>query len=115
MTDDYSNTICYNGEVYNYIELKKELSFYSFKTNSDTEVILAAYKRWGKNCVSHLRGMFSFAIWDEQKQELFIARDRFGIKPFYYTIQKSVFYFASEVKTLLPFIDEMHINKTALK
>ncbi len=115
MTDAYGNTLCYNGEIYNYIELKKELAGYDFKTNSDTEVILAAYKKWGKNCVSYLRGMFAFVIWDETKNEVFIARDRFGIKPFYYTIQNNVFYFASEVKTLLPFIDELHINTTALK
>ncbi|MBL7901671.1 MAG: asparagine synthase (glutamine-hydrolyzing) [Bacteroidia bacterium] len=115
MTDSYLNTICYNGEIYNYIELKKELTGYDFKTNSDTEVILAAYKKWGKNCVNYLRGMFAFVIWDENKNEVFIARDRFGIKPFYYTIQNNVFYFASEVKTLLPFIDELNINTTALK
>jgi asparagine synthase (glutamine-hydrolysing) len=115
MTDAYGNTICYNGEIYNYIELKKELTGYDFKTTSDTEVILAAYKKWGKNCVSYLRGMFAFVIWDETKNEVFVARDRFGIKPFYYTVQKNVFYFASEVKTLLPFIDELHINTTALK
>jgi asparagine synthase (glutamine-hydrolysing) len=115
MIDVYGNAICYNGEVYNYIELKRELSFYNFKTNSDTEVILAAYKKWGKNCVKHFRGMFSFVIWDEQEQELFCARDRFGIKPLYYTIQKNIFYFASEVKTLLPFIEEINVNKAALK
>ncbi len=115
MTDDYGNTICYNGEVYNYIELRKELAGYNFKTSSDTEVILAAYKKWGHNCVNHLRGMFSFAIWNDKEQDLFIARDRFGIKPLYYTIQNNTFYFASEVKTLLPFINEININKTALK
>ena len=115
MTDAYGNTICYNGEVYNYIELRKELNGYDFKTSSDTEVILAAYKKWGHDCVNHLRGMFSFAIWNEKEKDLFIARDRFGIKPFYYTIQNDTFYFASEVKTLLPFIEEVHINKTALK
>ncbi len=115
MSDPFGNTICYNGEVYNYIELRKELNGYDFKTTSDTEVILAAYQKWGKECVNHLRGMFSFAIWNEKENSMFIARDRFGIKPFYYTIQNNTFYFASEVKTLLPFIDEIHINKTALK
>ncbi|MBA3664209.1 MAG: asparagine synthase (glutamine-hydrolyzing) [Bacteroidetes bacterium] len=115
MSDKYGNTICYNGEVYNYIELRKELSGYEFKSSSDTEVILAAYQKWGNDCVNHLRGMFSFAIWNEKENSMFIARDRFGIKPFYYTIQNNVFYFASEVKTLLPFIDEIHINNTALK
>ena len=115
MTDGYGNTICYNGEVYNYIELRKELSGYDFITSSDTEVILAAYRKWGHDCVNHLRGMFAFAIWNEKEQYLFIARDRFGIKPFYYTIQNNTFYFASEVKTLLPFIEDVQINKTALK
>ena len=77
--------ITYNGEVYNYIELKKELISlgYDFKTNSDTEVILAAYHQWGEDCVSHFIGMWAFAIWDERKNTLFCSRDRFGIKPFY--------------------------------
>ena len=115
MTDDFENTICFNGEVYNYVELKKELADYPFKTSSDTEVILAAYLKWGNNCVKHLRGMFAFAIWNEKEQTLFLARDRFGIKPLYYTIQNNRFYFASEVKTLLPFIDVLHVNERALK
>jgi asparagine synthase (glutamine-hydrolysing) len=116
MSDEYGRTICYNGEVYNYVELRNELkSFYSFKTASDTEVILAAYAKWGKNCVNKLRGMFAFVIWDEKEKTLFAARDRFGIKPFYYTLQKNTFYFASEVKTLLPFIDEVKVNPKALK
>jgi asparagine synthase (glutamine-hydrolysing) len=115
LSDQYGNTICYNGEIYNYLELKKELKGYHFKTSSDTEVILAAYQRWGKDCVKHLRGMFSFAIWNEKENSMFIARDRFGIKPFYYTEQRGVLYFASEVKTLLPFLDDIHVNKTALK
>lgn len=105
MSNAIGNTICFNGEIYNYIELKEELKdFYSFRTNSDTEVILAAYQKWGVDCVNHLRGMFAFAIWDNQQQRLFCARDRFGIKPFYYTIQDNVFYFASEPKALLPFL-----------
>ena len=115
MTGPYGSTICYNGEIYNYLELKKELAGYDFKTTSDTEVILAAYQKWGEDCVNHLRGMFSFAIWNEKEKTLFIARDRFGIKPLYYTIQNDTFYFASEVKTLLPFIDEVKVNHTALK
>lgn len=115
MSSPSGNTICYNGEIYNYLELKNQLSGYSFKTTSDTEVILAAYEKWGEDCVNHLRGMFAFAIWNEKDQSLFIARDRFGIKPFYYTIQNNTFYFASEVKTLLPFIDEVKVNTTALK
>jgi len=116
MSDASGRTICYNGEIYNYIELRNELkSYYAFKTTSDTEVILAAYSKWGKDCVNRLRGMFAFVIWDEKEKVLFIARDRFGIKPFYYTIQKNVFYFASEVKTLLPFIESLSVNPDALK
>ncbi|MDD5131806.1 MAG: asparagine synthase (glutamine-hydrolyzing) [bacterium] len=115
MMGNNGNIICYNGEIYNYIELKEELTDYQYRTTSDTEVILAAYQKWGSGCVAHLKGMFSFAIWDEAKKQLFCARDRFGIKPFYYAIQDGVFYFASESKTLLPFLKEVTINLEALK
>lgn len=116
MSGPDNNWIVHNGEIYNYIELKKELSnSYEFRTSSDTEVILAAYKKWGTDCVTHLRGMFSFAIWDEANQLLFCARDRFGIKPFYYTVVDDVFYFASEAKTLLPFLPELKTDLNALK
>ena len=102
MTDSAGNTICYNGEIYNYLELRRELeSEYPFRTTSDTEVILASYQKWGADCVNHLRGMFSFAIWDEAQQVLFCARDRFGIKPFYYAVVDGVFYFSSEGERLL--------------
>ncbi|MBM4447426.1 MAG: asparagine synthase (glutamine-hydrolyzing) [Chloroflexi bacterium] len=113
---DGQNVICYNGEIYNYIELKEQLEgFYNFKTQSDTEVILAAYKKWGTDCVNHLRGMFAFAIWDESKKQLFCARDRFGIKPFYYTIVDNIFYFASEAKALLPFLSAIETDLNGLK
>jgi len=115
MKDREGNVICFNGEIYNYLELRKELPEYRYRTTSDTEVILAAYARWGKDCVNHLRGMFSFAVWDEKEQVLFCARDRFGIKPFYYTVQENVFYFASEAKSLLPFLPEIRTNLNALK
>ncbi len=115
MSNGQGLTICYNGEIYNYKELKKNLSDYSYKTNSDTEVILAYYQKYGAECVKHLRGMFAFAIWDENKNELFIARDRFGIKPLYYTIENNIFYFASEIKSLLPFINKAEVNTDALK
>src|SRR6266550_2889059 len=96
--------ITYNGEIYNYIELRNELSaHWTFRSTSDTEVILAAYERWGEDCVTHLRGMFAFVIWDARNGKLFAARDRFGIKPFYYTLQDNVLFFASEAKALLPF------------
>lgn len=105
MTDGHGNWVVYNGEIYNYLELRHVLGQDSFRTTSDTECILQGYRKWHTDCVTNLRGMFAFALWDEATQSLFCARDRFGIKPFYYTIVNSVFYFASEIKTLLPFID----------
>jgi asparagine synthase (glutamine-hydrolysing) len=116
MTDIYKNTICFNGEVYNYIELRNQLKdSYNFRTQSDTEVILAAYKKWGNECASFLRGMYAFAIWDEKNNRLFCARDRFGIKPFYYTTISHLFIFASEPKALLPFQKTIETNMVALK
>ncbi|CCB87677.1 asparagine synthase (glutamine-hydrolyzing) [Parachlamydia acanthamoebae] len=115
MQDCYGNTICYNGEIYNYLELRAELKDYPFKTHSDTETILAAYQKWGKECVNHLRGMFAFAIWDETNQRLFCARDRFGIKPFYFTEINHTLYFASEAKALLPFLPSIETNLEALQ
>lgn len=95
--------ITYNGEVYNYIELREELLLlgYTFATDSDTEVLLAAYDRWGEDCVNHFNGMWGFCIYDEQRQTLFCSRDRFGVKPFYYTDRADYFAFASEIKQLL--------------
>ena len=115
MISDSGLVISYNGEVYNYIELRKELGLSNFRTSSDTEVILKAYEKWGFDCVSHLRGMFAFAIWDDRKKLLFCARDRIGIKPFYYTLNSTGFYFASEIKTLMPFIPEVSIDYDALR
>lgn len=115
MEDVFGNTICYNGEIYNYRELRSELSDYPFRTSSDTEVILAAYHRWGEDCVNHLRGMFAFAIWDEKHRRMYCARDRFGIKPFYFTQIGDNLYFASEVKTLIPFIPEVKTDIEALQ
>ncbi len=95
-------SLIFNGEIYNYIELKTQLSdFYKFKTKSDTEVLLASYVKWGFDCVNHFNGMFSFAIWDRDEQRLFCARDRLGIKPFFYSFSKGVFSFSSEIKALL--------------
>lgn len=99
----------YNGEIYNFLELREELSSfgYTFRSDSDTEVILAAYDKWGKACLNKFNGMWAFAIWDTKQRSLFLARDRFGIKPLYYTFQKnSLFAFASETiafKHLLDF------------
>ncbi|MGE3724346.1 MAG: asparagine synthase (glutamine-hydrolyzing) [Candidatus Sericytochromatia bacterium] len=115
MSDNRGNWVTYNGEIYNYPELKTELGINNFKTHSDTEVILLAYQKWGIDCINHFRGMFAFALWDEEKQALFCARDRFGIKPFYYTIVDNVFYFSSEVKALLPFIKKIETNPEGLQ
>jgi len=95
--------IVYNGEIYNYIELREELweKGHIFRTKTDTEVILAAYREWGHDCLSHFNGMWAFALWDASKKELFCARDRLGIKPFYFTTVTDGFLFASEIKALL--------------
>jgi asparagine synthase (glutamine-hydrolysing) len=114
MNDQKGNWITYNGEIYNYIELREELGPENFVTTSDTEVILQAYRKWGTDCVKHFRGMFAFALWDEASQVLFCARDRFGIKPFYYTVVNDHFYFASEVKALLPFVEHIETNREGL-
>src|SRR5262245_55535236 len=101
---DGSNWITYNGEIYNYLEIREELGSSTFRTTSDTEVILRAYRKWGAECVTHLRGMFAFAIWDEERDLVFCARDRFGMKPLYYAEVDGDLYFASEAKALLPFL-----------
>ena len=102
--------LVYNGELYNYKELKLELQRaphgssstpYFFKTNSDTEVLMAAYLRWGKDCLQYLQGMFAFAIYDKHNGELFLVRDRFGVKPVYYYFGKEGLVFASELRPLL--------------
>ena len=94
-------TIVFNGEIYNYIELRKKLkSSYKFQTSSDTEVLLAAFIFWGKDCLKHLNGMFSFAIYDNKSKSLFAARDRFGVKPFFYHKNNDSFYFSSEIKAI---------------
>ena len=103
MSDEAGRWITYNGEVYNYPELRLELGG-QFRTGCDTEVVLRAHDRWGVDSLDHLRGMFAYALWDEVEQELFCARDRFGIKPFYYAQVGDVLYFASEAKALLPFL-----------
>ena len=104
MTDeDSGNVITFNGEIYNYRELREELKGhgYQFRTQSDTEVLLKAYEHWGSGCLAHLNGIYAFAIWDSQRDELFAARDPLGVKPFYYAWGKKCFVFASEVRALL--------------
>jgi asparagine synthase (glutamine-hydrolysing) len=106
--DDGNIWITFNGEIYNYIEIRKELQDKGcvFKSESDTEVVLYAYKIWGKKCLQKFNGMWAFVIFDKTKNILFGARDRFGVKPFYYYKDKDVFAFASEQKALvkMPFI-----------
>lgn len=103
------NCVCFNGEIYNYIELRQELGG-CYDTSSDTEVILHAYEKWGEDCVKHFSGMFAFALWDEERQRLFCARDHFGIKPFYYIVMGGMFCFASEMKALLPFLPSVETD-----
>ncbi len=93
--------ITFNGEIYNYQAIRQQLADYPFRTQSDTEVILAAYERWGTDCLRHFNGMFAFAIWDRQTRQLFAARDRLGKKPFYYFLNNQYLLFASEVRALL--------------
>lgn len=107
-------TIIFNGEVYNYLELRQELGGQDFRTSSDTEVILRAFMKWGPESVTRLRGMFAFAIWDEQERKLFLARDRFGIKPMYWAKTGKGLYFGSEMKAVRPFLDRAAVNPAAL-
>jgi len=106
-TDDGTLHITHNGEIYNFLELRDELKArgYSFKTQTDTEVILQAYREWGCNCLTRFNGMWSFALLDRQQQRLFCARDRFGEKPFYYWASNRCFVFGSEIKQILEFPD----------
>ena len=115
MTDRAGNWIVFNGEIYNYLELREQLGPENFTSTSDTEVILFSYRKWGIDCVNHLRGMFAFALWDEAQGTLFCARDRFGIKPFHYAVSAQAFYLASEVKALLPFLDRVETDLDGFK
>ncbi|MCT7405748.1 asparagine synthase (glutamine-hydrolyzing) [Aliarcobacter cryaerophilus] len=109
-------TITYNGEVYNYLEIREELikDGYKFISNTDTEVILASYDKWGEECVNKFNGMWAFAIYDKEKEIIFCSRDRFGVKPFYYTEIDNKFVFGSEIKQLLEFYEERFVNKKIL-
>jgi asparagine synthase (glutamine-hydrolysing) len=103
--EDDSVWIVYNGEIYNFHEIREELKIkgHRFKSKSDTEVIIHAYEEWEESCVQYLNGMFAFAIWDKIKERLFIARDRLGIKPLYYWAGSNEFIFASEIKSILEY------------
>lgn len=105
--------VVFNGEIYNYLELRDELELLGevFVTSSDTEVLLVAFKIWGRNCVNKFRGMFAFAIWDNLNQQLFMARDRCGEKPFFYHMDGDNFYFSSEIKSLVALVGkEQRLN-----
>jgi asparagine synthase (glutamine-hydrolysing) len=110
-------TIVFNGEIYNYIEIRDELLTYGyeFKTNSDTEVILAAYDKWKEKCLSKFNGMFSIIIYDNVENYLFIANDRFGVKPLYYYKYKNSLIFASEIKQFYSFKLSLSINSEAIE
>ncbi len=107
ISKDQNLVITFNGEIYNYLEIKDFLKTKKviFKSNSDTEVILESYKYWGDDFLNYLRGMYAFSIYDIKKKKLILARDPFGIKPLYYSIKSGVFYFASQVKSLLSLDD----------
>jgi len=102
-TEDKRYWIVHNGEIYNYLEIREKLEAKgdSFFSNTDTEVILKAYREWGPDCLNLFNGMWAFAIWDNQKKELFCSRDRIGIKPFYYYMDDKIFLLASDIKTLI--------------
>ena len=104
--------IIFNGEVYNFLELKNELikKGYSFTNETDTEVILSCYVEWGDSCVKRFNGMWSIAIWDSSEQKLFLSRDRLGKKPLYYIYNGEQFIFGSEQKSLLPFLPSVAIR-----
>ncbi len=108
VSEDGTVVITYNGEVYNFLEIRQilEAKGYTFRTGTDTEVILAAYDHWGRDCLEHFNGMWAFALFDRKKQEVFLARDRMGIKPLYYHWSgDGTLYFASEVKSILAALD----------
>ena len=110
-SDDGNYVIVYNGEVYNYLEIKQELSDkYAFKTKTDTEVVLNSYRYWGKDCLNQFNGMFAFALYNNKENELFLARDRFGVKPLYYYSDEDKFIFASEIQPILKILDSKPIQ-----
>jgi len=115
---DSSGTIwiTYNGEIYNYIELREELLSlgYKFRTSSDTEVIINSYIEWGEDCLNRFNGMWGFALWDGNKKNLFLARDRFGVKPLYYISIPGLFAFSSEIKPLALILDSIEMDETRI-
>lgn len=114
MAGDNGSVVVHNGEIYNFIELRKDLeSGWRFKSGTDTEVLLAAINAWGLDAVERFRGMFAFAHWDPIKSRMICARDHFGIKPLYYAQVGRLFYFASEIKAILPFLPAIETDELA--
>jgi asparagine synthase (glutamine-hydrolysing) len=115
--DELGLVLVFNGTIYNYKELRKELTSkgYSFFSHSDTEVIIKAFHLWGQDCVKRLDGMFAFCIWDKKKEQLFVARDRMGIKPLYFNLTESAFSFASNTQALTAIGADKSINPIALQ
>lgn len=117
VSDNDRYVIIFNGEIYNYIELRQELELtrrYHFRTKTDTEVLLNAYREWGKECLHRFNGMFAFVIYDKKTRKLFAARDRFGIKPFYYHLDQNRIIFASEQRAILTFLRNRTPNRKAI-
>lgn len=115
VSHDGNYIITFNGEIYNYLEIKEELIAEGsvFFNNTDTEVILESYKRWKEDCVNKFNGMWAFAIYDRKRSSVFMSRDRFGIKPFYFLNRNDVFVFSSEAKAILElFQEERKVNFT---
>src|SRR5215472_10798470 len=108
--------IVYNGEIYNHADLREDLEKkgHQYRTRSDTETIVHLYEEYGRECVMHLRGMFAFVIWDRRKRVLFAARDRLGIKPFYYRWDGRAFLFGSEIKAILAYAIPREFNRHCL-
>ena len=116
--EDRSMVLVFNGEIYNYQEIRKELlaAGHTFQTETDSEVLIHGYEEYGTELLNKLRGMFSFVIWDDNKKELFGARDFFGIKPMYYAQMGGSFLFGSEIKSFLPHPDfKKELNTEALE
>jgi len=103
ITKDGQVALTYNGEIYNFQELRAELETlgHQFRSRTDSEVVLNAWLEWGTECVNRFNGMFAFAVWDKREQSLFLVRDRYGIKPFYYALWEQTFLFGSEQKAIL--------------
>jgi asparagine synthase (glutamine-hydrolysing) len=116
-SEDRNITIIYNGEIYNYIELKNDLikKGYNFSTTSDTEVVINSYLEYGYDCLNYFNGMWAFALWDNRKKILFLSRDRIGEKPLFYSMQNGTFVFGSEIKSIIKYFNNSEFNYELLE